>query len=71
MIRILIRFLESQERNLWVKRVYHPKWHDLSCEEAQRKVPVSARLLKRNPKDQSLGARLRQDIKDYKKIDKT
>ena len=50
------------------KKVFHPKWHDLSCEEAHRKVAMSARLVKMNPKDQSLGARLRQDIKDYKKL---
>ena len=50
------------------KKVFYPKWHDLSCEEAQRKVAMSARMLKINPKDQALGARLRQDIKDYKKL---
>ena len=50
------------------RKVYHPKWHDLSCEEAHRKVSASARLLKNNPNDQCLGARLRQDIKDYKKL---
>ena len=27
-------------------KVFHPKWHDLSCEEAHRKVSASARLLK-------------------------
>ena len=40
----------------------------MSCEEAHRKVAASARLLKCNPKDQSLGAKLRQDIKDYNKL---
>ena len=50
------------------KKTYHPKWHDISCEEAHRKVSVSARLVKSNPKDQSLGSRLRQDIKDYNKL---
>ena len=50
------------------KKFCHPKWHDLSCEEAHRKVRESARLLKINPDDKSLGARLRQDIKDYKKL---
>ena len=29
---------------------------------------MSAKLFKRNPRDQSLGARLRRDIKDYKKL---
>ena len=50
------------------KKNFHPKWHDLSCEEAHRKVSSSARLLKANPNDQSLGARLRNAIKDYKKL---
>ena len=35
---------------------------------ANRKVAVSARLLKNSPKDNLLGAKLRQDIKDYKKL---
>ena len=50
------------------KKNFQPKWHDLSCEEARRKVSASARLLKNNPSDQSLGARLRNDVKNYKKI---
>ena len=50
------------------KKAVHPKWHDLSCEEAHRKVSNSAKLFKANPKDQSLGARLRRDIKDYRKL---
>ena len=44
------------------KKAYNPKWHDISCEEAHWKVSMFARLLKSNPKDQSLGARLRKDI---------
>ena len=32
------------------KKFRHPKWHDLSCEDAYRKVAVSARLLKNSPK---------------------
>ena len=48
------------------QRVRYPKWHDLSCEEAQRKVSASAKLLKNNPKDQSLRANLRHDLKEYK-----
>ena len=50
------------------QRIQYPKWHDLSCEEAQRKVSASAKLLKNNPKDQSLRAKLRHDLKDYNKL---
>ena len=57
-----------KKKNNYKKRAFHPKWHDLSCEEALRKVSVSSRLLKSNPKDQFLSGRLRQDIKDYKKL---
>ena len=57
-----------KRKKMGKKKVFHPKWHDLSCEEAHRKVAASARLLKCNPKDQSLGAKLRQDIKDYNKF---
>ena len=49
------------------QRIRYPKWHDLSCEEAQRKVFASAKLLKNTSKDQSLRAKLRHDLKDYNK----
>ena len=62
----LIRIPKNRKKSK--RRAYHPKWHDLSCEEAYRRVAASARLLKCNPNDQSLGARIRQDIKDYKKL---
>ena len=61
-----IRIPKNRERKK--RKACHPKWHDLSCEAAHRKVAASARLLKCNPNDQCLGARLRQDIKDYKKL---
>ena len=57
-----------KKKNNYKKRAFHPKWHDLSCEEALRKVSVSARFLKSNPKDTFLRGRLRQDAKDYRKL---
>ena len=57
-----------KKRKSGKKKLCHPKWHDLSCEEAHRKVAASARLLKCNPKDRYLGAKLRQDVKDYKRL---
>ena len=58
----------QNKKNKKRKKFRHPKWHDLSCEDAYRKVAISARLLKNSPKNNLLGARLRQDIKDYKKL---
>ena len=57
-----------KKKNNNKKKVCHPKWHDLSCDEAHRKVTTSARLLNLNPNDKCLGAQLRQDIKNYKKL---
>ena len=50
------------------KKFFHPKWHDLSCEEAHRKVSATARLLKGDQKNLSLGAKLRKEIKEYNKL---
>jgi exonuclease III len=50
------------------RNFFHPKWHDLSCEEAHRKVSVTARLLKGDQKNLSLGSKLRKEIKDYNKL---
>ena len=58
----------QKKKNVKNKKFRHPKWHDLSCEDAYRKVAVSARLLKNSPKNSLLGARLRQDMKEYKKL---
>ena len=33
-----------------VKRRYHPKWHDKSCEEAHRSLMLTSKLLKGDPK---------------------
>ena len=50
------------------KKFSHPKWHDLSCDEAHRKVSATSRLLKGDPKNVSLRSKLRKDIKEYNKL---
>ena len=50
------------------RKFFHPKWHDLSCEEAHRKLSATARLLKGDQKNLSLGAKLRKEIKEYNKL---
>ena len=47
---------------------FHPKWHDISCEEAHRKVTTLSRLLKNDQKNQFLTSRLRLAIKEYNKL---
>ena len=53
------------------KRSSHPKWHDLSCCEAHRKVNTTARLLKNDPKNSYLRGKLRTETKDYNKLVKS
>ena len=50
------------------RKFFHPKWHDLSCEEAHRKVSTTSRLLRDDPKNLCLGAKLRKYIKEYNKL---
>ena len=50
------------------RRVTHPKWHDISCSEAHRKVSTTARLLKGDPKNAYLRGKLITETKDYNKL---
>ena len=61
-----VRINKTKKNNK--RKFFHPKWHDLSCEEAHRKVSATARLLRGDQKNQCLGAKLRKDIKDYNKL---
>ena len=48
------------------RKFCHPKWHDLSCDEAHRKVSATARFVKDDPKNPFLVAKLRK--KNYNKL---
>ena len=49
----------------------HPKWHDLSCAEAHRKVTTTARFLKGDPKNSFLRGKLQTESKDYNRLVKS
>ena len=53
------------------KQPLFPKWHDLSCCEAHRKVYTTARLLKSDPDNRYLRSKLRLVTKDYNKLVKS
>ena len=48
----------------------HPKWHDLSCAEAHRKIVLTSKMLKLNPKNSFLRGKLQTETKQYKKLAK-
>ena len=48
-----------------------PKWHDVSCQSAYRKVKLSAELLAKYPNSQYLKSKLITESKEYKKIVKS
>ena len=49
----------------------HPKWHDLSCSEAHRKVVLTSKLLKNYPKNPYLRGKLQTETKNYKRLAKS
>ena len=53
------------------KRVSLPKWHDLSCCEAHRKVCTTAWLLKNDQNNTYLRAKLRTFTNEYNKLVKS
>ena len=53
------------------RRSNFPKWHDLSCCEAHRKVYTTARLLKADPENRYLRTQLRLFTKEYNKLVKS
>ena len=50
------------------KRPSFPRWHDLSCSDAHRKVYTTARLLKSDPDNTYLRSKLRSVTKEYNKL---
>ena len=53
------------------RKVAHPKWHDLSCADAHRKVCSIARLVKLDPRNSYLGSQLRSATKVYNRLIKS
>ena len=49
----------------------HPKWHDLSCAEAHKKVVLTGKLLKSNPNNPYLRGKLQTETKQYKRLAKS
>ena len=53
------------------KKRSHPKWYDLSCAEAHRKVVLTSKMLKFNPINAYLRGKLQTETKQYKKLAKS
>ena len=51
-----------------IRRISHPKWHDISCSEAYRKVSTTSRFLKGDPKNAYLRGKLVKETKEYNKL---
>ena len=49
-------------------RKRRPKWHDMSCQEAYKRMKQSAVLVAQYPKNQYLKGKLFSESKEYKKI---
>ena len=50
------------------RKVYHPKWHDATCESVRKKIRQSTLLLKKYPNNQYLKSQLFSESKQYKKL---
>ena len=47
------------------KKRSHPKWHDLSCADAHKKIVLTSKLLKMNPKNSYLRGKLQTEKKEF------
>ena len=63
--------ITAGSRRNFKKRVSLPKWHDLSCCEAHRKVCTTAWLLKNDQNNNYLIGKLRPVTKQYNKLVKS
>ena len=50
------------------KKKVHPKWHDLSCQQALQRLKTTSNLLKKDPKNSWLRGRVNVEQKQYKNI---
>ena len=67
----VVNKIAGSRRNCKKRKVAHPKWHDLSCAEAHRKVTTTARFLKGDPKNSFLRGKLQTESKDYNRLVKS
>ena len=67
-IKRRVSMVAGSRRKTKKRILTHPKWHDLSCEEAHRVVVTTARLLKGDQRNSCLRSKLRAVTKDYNRL---